>query len=549
MLIAHLTTLLGAFCLAQAYDHSVPPAQAACLELQTRYPAATHFSNTSAYTADNTDFWSQASALEPACIFAPSLAEELGEAVKILTALRSPFAMRGGGHMPIGDFNNINSSGVLLSSSGFKRLEMAAGGESVHVGPSNHWADVYEFLEPHGKVVVGGRLGIVGIPGFVTGGGASFFSAEYGWASNNVKSYTVSYGWLKVECNDADMSRQVVLADGSVEKISQSNSFADLFWALRGGGNSFALVTDLELKAYDVPTVTVGITAHDNSTTPSRYYDTLVDFVLHGQSADEKASVIPVVNSGNTALQAGAVSYTTYRFWGGNASAAFDNDSPPSLSYFEEPALGVTSDTFAPKTMHGWSEETAPSFSRTKGLRQRFYTPVTLRVTDKADTVAALELLHETYFGAVFSALSELDLWFTGMSPFPVSKRFLAASAGRNNSIHGLHIPKGDPMGLDPENLIVVELSLSYSNNATYEPIVTNFLHGIGQEIREALCEHGFEHMISPWIYLNDADKGQDVFGGYPAENVKALQRIREKYDPDRVFTDLMPGGWKVAHA
>lgn len=340
-----------------------------------------------------------------------------------------------------------------------------------------------------------------------------------------------------------------MLADGSVEKISATNSFADLFWALRGGGNSFALVTDLELKTYDVPVVTVGITAHDNTTTSSRYYNTLVDFVLHGQSGDEKASVIPVVNSGNTALHAGAVSYTTYRFWGGNASDAFANGSPPSLSYFEKPALGVASDTFAPKTMHGWSEETAPSFSRTKGLRQRFYTPVTLRATNKADTVAALEILHKTYFGAVFSALSELDLWFTGMSPFPVSKRFLAASAGKKNSIHGLRIPKGDPMGLNPENLIVVELSLSYSNNAAYEPIVTEFLHGIGEKIRAALCENGLEHMISPWIYLNDADKGQDVFGGYPLKNVQALQRIRSKYDPDRVFTDLMPGGWKIAHA
>jgi len=95
--------------------------------------------------------------------------------------------------MPIGDFNNIDSSGVLLSSSRFRRLEMTEGGETVHVGPGNHWADVYEFLEPHGKVVVGGRLGIVGIPGFVTGGGASFFSAEFGWASNNVKSFTVNF--------------------------------------------------------------------------------------------------------------------------------------------------------------------------------------------------------------------------------------------------------------------------------------------------------------------------------------------------------------------
>jgi FAD/FMN-containing dehydrogenase len=207
MFILHLISLIGVAIMpriqassveVQFYpSHNLRPAQAACRELQTRYPAATHFSNTSAYATDNTDYWSQASALGPACIFAPSLVEELGEAVKVLIALRSPFAMRGGGHMPIRDFNNINSTGVLFSSSGFKRLEMAADGESVHVGPSNHWSDVYEFLEPHGKVVVGGRLRVVGVPGFVMGGGASFFSAEYGWASNNVKSYTVSVSWRR----------------------------------------------------------------------------------------------------------------------------------------------------------------------------------------------------------------------------------------------------------------------------------------------------------------------------------------------------------------
>lgn len=172
--------------------NDLSPAQAACRELQNQHGSATYYSNSTIYLQDNTDYWSQASALEPACIFAPSRAEDLGDAVKILKAFGSPFAMRGGGHMPIGDFNNINSTGVLLSSSGFKRLELEEDGESIHVGPSNHWQDVSEYLEPYGKVVVGGRLGVVGIPGFVIGGGISFFSAQYGWASNNVKSYTVS---------------------------------------------------------------------------------------------------------------------------------------------------------------------------------------------------------------------------------------------------------------------------------------------------------------------------------------------------------------------
>lgn len=49
--------------------------------------------------------------------------------------------------------------------------------------------------------------------------------------------------------------------------------------------------------------------------------------------------------------------------------------------------------------------------------------------------------------------------------------------------------------------------------------------------------------------YLNDVDQDQDVFGGYPAANVERLKSIRDKYDPEMVFTDLMPGGWKVAQA
>ena len=339
-----------------------------------------------------------------------------------------------------------------------------------------------------------------------------------------------------------------MLADGSVAKLSPTNRYADLFWALRGGGNSFGLVTDLELNTYDVPVVTVGITTHGNSSKPSDYYATVVDFALSGQTLDEKASVIPIVNTGNSQPYFGSVSYTTYRFWGGNASEQFGSASPPSLAYFTAPKLPVISDTFAPKSMHQWSEETAPSFARTKGLRQRFYTPLTLRVLDKKRTLAALEIIHDEYFGTVSSALSSLDVWFSGVSPFPISQQYLAASAGRKNSVHGINIPDGDPMGVVPENLIVVELSTSYSNNATYEAVVTAFLHDVDQRIRNKLCKHGLDDIISRWIYINDADKGQDVFDGYPRENVKALRRIRAKYDTERIFTDLMPGGWKVAH-
>jgi hypothetical protein len=47
---------------------------------------------------------------------------------------------------------------------------------------------------------------------------------------------------------------------------------------------------------------------------------------------------------------------------------------------------------------------------------------------------------------------------------------------------------------------------------------------------------------------MNDAGLGQPIFQNYPAANLAKLKTIRSKYDPNKVFTTLMPGGWKVAN-
>lgn len=54
---------------------------------------------------------------------------------------------------------------------------------------------------------------------------------------------------------------------------------------------------------------------------------------------------------------------------------------------------------------------------------------------------------------------------------------------------------------------------------------------------------------LARYQYLNDAGEGQKVFQGYGPGNLAKLKAIREKYDPNRYYTDLMPGGWKVDEA
>jgi len=94
--------------------------------------------------------------------------------------------------MPISDAANINSTGVLLSTSGLTQLDLSSDQTSVSIGPGNRWANVYKYLEPFSLSVVGGRMGVVGVPGLLLGGGISFFGNQYGWASDNVVKFEAS---------------------------------------------------------------------------------------------------------------------------------------------------------------------------------------------------------------------------------------------------------------------------------------------------------------------------------------------------------------------
>lgn len=60
------------------------------------------------------------------------------------------------------------------------------------IGPGNRWEDVFDYLDPFGVTVVGGRNSGVGVGGFLLGGGISFVSRRYGWGLDNIQNYEVS---------------------------------------------------------------------------------------------------------------------------------------------------------------------------------------------------------------------------------------------------------------------------------------------------------------------------------------------------------------------
>jgi FAD/FMN-containing dehydrogenase len=106
--------------------------------------------------------------LHPTCVFQPRTAQDVSTAVKLLSErASSKFAVKGGGHNANIGFNNIED-GVTIDLQKMNAANVTDG--AVKVGAGAIWQNVYDAVEPHNLTVLGGRIGVVGVGGFTTGG-------------------------------------------------------------------------------------------------------------------------------------------------------------------------------------------------------------------------------------------------------------------------------------------------------------------------------------------------------------------------------------------
>lgn len=111
--------------------------------------------------------------------------------IQLLAARDVPFAIRGGGFMPVSNAANIGPEGILLSNTNMTSLNITADNSVVTVGAGIKFGRLYDFLAPLKVIVNGVRLGDVGVVGFHLGGGIGFFSYEHGVAPTTVESFEV----------------------------------------------------------------------------------------------------------------------------------------------------------------------------------------------------------------------------------------------------------------------------------------------------------------------------------------------------------------------
>jgi len=183
----------------------------------------------------------------PGLIARPTDANDVATAVQFARSENLLVAVRGGGHSYAG--HSTCDDGLVIDLSQMKGLQIDRDSGIVQTESGFTATELDRAADEAGLVVALAETPSVGISGLILGGGISWLSSTYGTASDNL------------------LSARVVLADGRLVTASAEEN-PDLFWALRGGGGNFGIVTAFTLQAHRLPQVVGGMLAFDLGQAP-----------------------------------------------------------------------------------------------------------------------------------------------------------------------------------------------------------------------------------------------------------------------------------------
>jgi hypothetical protein len=146
-------------------------------------------------------------------------------------------SIRGGGHNAGG--LGVVDDGLVVDLSRIKYVHVDPAARTVRVGGGCTWADVDHATHVFGLAVPSGIISTTGVGGLTLGGGIGYLTRQYGLTIDNL------------------LAADVVLADGRFV-VASADENSDLFWAIRGGGGNFGVVTSFLFQAHPVHTVCAG---------------------------------------------------------------------------------------------------------------------------------------------------------------------------------------------------------------------------------------------------------------------------------------------------
>jgi FAD/FMN-containing dehydrogenase len=193
----------------------------------------------------------------PSLIAFPTDAQDVAKVVAFASSHDLLLAVRGGGHNGAG--LGTCDDGVVLDLSRLKDIEVDPGARTVRVGGGCLWGEVDAATGEHGLATPSGIISSTGVGGLTLGGGIGHLTRRCGLSIDNL------------------IEAEVVLASGERVRAAADEN-PDLFWAIRGGGGNFGVVTSFVFRLHEVGTIVGGPTfwaVEDGAEVLSAYRDFL----------------------------------------------------------------------------------------------------------------------------------------------------------------------------------------------------------------------------------------------------------------------------------
>ncbi|KAA8618427.1 GlcD FAD-FMN-containing dehydrogenase [Pyrenophora tritici-repentis] len=448
------------------------------------------------YDVRKTSYWSVSAQLNPICVVLPLSTQEVSTTIKILQDPPTKFAVRSGGHTTWAGSNNING-GVTVDLGFMNSTTYYEGDTTARIRPGARWGSVYGVLEPYGLTVAGGRASSVGVAGFLTGGGNTFFTAQRGWGCDQVKNY------------------EVVLANGDIINVNNKNN-TGLFKALKGGSSNFGIVTAFDMEVFKQGNLWGGSVTYSKNYT-QQHIDAYIAWTSNVKNYPEGSNIIfwsylPTVKD--------IIIIGAYEDTAGNvAPAGFDKFTAiPSMS----------------STMRlGTHKNLTDELEQPAGYRDIWFTM--LFKNDRA-TMKYIVELHEQF----------VEEWkIEGLEPDFITQCMFQAiptvfnerSEERGGNVLGLNLVKDDAI------MLLFDLAVTTDDS---ELRGREKIRAYGEKMQAFAAARG---TLENWQYLNYADSYQNPLGNYGDENVAKILAAAREFDPTGVFQEQTPGGFKITKA
>ncbi|KAI4934725.1 hypothetical protein J4E85_002583 [Alternaria conjuncta] len=377
------------------------------------------------------------------------------------------------------------------------KVEVTRGDQVVRVGAGALWQDVYDEAEKRDLTVLGGRIGVVGTAGFLTGGGISFFSPERGWACDGVVNF------------------EVVLASGKIVNAN-ATSHSDLFAALKGGQLNFGIVSRFDLAAFPAGPIYGGrIVFGPNTTTP----------LLSAFTNFKIGEYDPY-----------AAGWVTVRY--NHTAATF---TPVSIMWYTRPAQrpGALKAIFEtkPQVINGMVE--APISEHTRNASRQVAANPQRTIWATTSFAVSPTIIHRIH-SLWKEVVPEIVAQYAYAKPVAeITFQALPAPPRNGTSPNSLGF---QPEEMPEKDLVFLQIIFTFEDVTATEGF-EEALKDLVKLVEGLTKEEGVFHRYK---YLNFAASFQDPLGSYGGVELERMRKVARKYDTTGVFQTQVPGGFKL---